>query len=126
MLGGLFIDRNNPRKALRTISEGSKKIEKGNGMLIFPEGTRSKIGELLPFHAGSFKLATEAGAVIVPAALRGSRDVFEKTGYITAADITVQYAEPIDTKSLPAIDRRQKLSENVHEIIRGMLAQAGN
>ncbi|MDR0710320.1 MAG: 1-acyl-sn-glycerol-3-phosphate acyltransferase, partial [Spirochaetaceae bacterium] len=78
LLGGFFIDRKNVREALRTIDKGIGRIRAGGAMIIFPEGHRSRGQGLLPFHPGSLKLATQAEAPIVPVALAGSYDVFEK------------------------------------------------
>ncbi|MDR0465588.1 MAG: 1-acyl-sn-glycerol-3-phosphate acyltransferase, partial [Treponema sp.] len=75
LLGGLFIDRGNIRKAVRTINKGVQRIKSGGGMVIFPEGHRAKGRGLLPFHPGSLKLATAAEAPIVPVAIEGSYEV---------------------------------------------------
>ena len=121
MLGGLFIDRNNPRKASRTISKGAEKIRKGSGMIIFPEGHRSKGRGLLPFHPGSLKLATMAETVIVPVCLSGTYEFFEKNGRITKTDLKVDFCEPINTAGLPSTDRKQILSNRIYDVIKGRM-----
>ncbi len=69
--GFLPIDRENDRKALKTILAAAGYLKKGIcNMAIFPEGTRSRSGELLPFHAGSFKIAQRANAPLVIACVR--------------------------------------------------------
>jgi 1-acyl-sn-glycerol-3-phosphate acyltransferase len=122
LLGGHYIDRSNPRKAIKAIASGVRHITEGGGMIIFPEGTRSKGRGLLPFHAGSFKLATASAAPIVPAALTGSYDVFEKNMRIRRVDVTVTYGPVIDTSSLSAEERRRNLSDKVHSVISSMLS----
>ncbi|MDR1909415.1 MAG: 1-acyl-sn-glycerol-3-phosphate acyltransferase, partial [Spirochaetaceae bacterium] len=62
LLGGLFLDRKNVRRAVRTIKTGVARIRNGGAMIIFPEGHRSRGQGLLPFHQGSFKLATQSEA----------------------------------------------------------------
>jgi 1-acyl-sn-glycerol-3-phosphate acyltransferase len=123
LLGGLFIDRKNIRKAVRTINAGIKRIEKGGAMIIFPEGTRSKGRGLQPFKAGSFKLATQAGASIVPVAISGSYDVFEKT-YRVAASVPVKvvFSPPIETAGLSLEEKKQRLSDQVHGVIEAALS----
>lgn len=121
LLGGLFIDRVSVRKAMRTISKGIEKINKGGGMIIFPEGHRSKGKGLLPFKPGSLKLATSAKAPIVPIAIKGSYDVFEKNGRVTKTDVKVTFCEPIDTASLPAQDKKLVLSDKVYAVIKEKL-----
>jgi 1-acyl-sn-glycerol-3-phosphate acyltransferase len=123
MIGGLSIDRSNVRKALRTINKGVEKIKAGGGIIIFPEGHRSKGRGLLPFHAGSLKLATMAEAPIVPVALEGSYSVFEKTRRVTGTALKVTFCEPIETKDLPQKDRKLVLSDRIYSVIKEKLEQ---
>ena len=65
----LFLDRKDIKKGLKTILTGVKKMKSGISICIFPEGTRNRSEselDLLPFHEGSFKLATRSGCPIVP------------------------------------------------------------
>ena len=74
--GFLPIDRENDRKALKTILLAADYLKRGLCSIgIYPEGTRSKDGELLPFHAGSFKIAQKAGVPLVIAAVRGTEEI---------------------------------------------------
>ena len=71
----LFLDRKDIKKGLKTILEGVEKIKSGISICIFPEGTRNRNEdelELLPFHEGSFKLATKTNCPIVPIALNNT------------------------------------------------------
>jgi 1-acyl-sn-glycerol-3-phosphate acyltransferase len=124
LLGGLFIDRKNIRKAIGTINKGIRRIEAGGVMLIFPEGTRAKGRGLLPFKPGALKLATKAKAPVTPVAITGSYDVFEKTYRIIPGQVSVNFAPPIATGTISGEDRRSGLSDQVYEIIDGMLKKA--
>jgi 1-acyl-sn-glycerol-3-phosphate acyltransferase len=117
ILGGLFIDRKNIRKAVKTISLGIGKIQSGGCMLIFPEGTRSKGRGLLPFRSGAVKLATNSLAPIVPIAISGSYEVFEKDYRVHAAPVRLVFLPHIETASMSPEDRRHKLAEQVKGII---------
>jgi len=117
ILGGLFIDRKNIRKAVKTINLGIQKIQKGGGMLIFPEGTRSKGRGLLPFRSGAIKLATNSLAPIVPVAISGSSEVFEKDFCLHSAALRLVFCPPIITADMPPDDRRHKLADEVRGII---------
>ena len=121
MLGGLFIDRKNIRKAIKTINLGISKIQKGSSMLIFPEGTRSKGHGLLPFRSGAVKLATNSLAPIVPIAIAGSYEVFEKDYRVHAAPVRMVFCPLIDTASMSPDDRRHKLADQVRSIIEAEL-----
>jgi 1-acyl-sn-glycerol-3-phosphate acyltransferase len=117
ILGGLFIDRRNPRSAVQTIEKGVRHLKEGHAMLIFPEGTRSRGAGLLAFHAGSFRLAVKAGAVIVPTAITGSYEVFEKNYIVRSGLVTVSFMPPIETAGLSAEQRKQGLADRVHAAV---------
>jgi 1-acyl-sn-glycerol-3-phosphate acyltransferase len=123
MLGGLFIERKNPRSGLRTISKGVEKIKVGGAMIIFPEGHRSRDQGLLPFHPGALKLATQSGALIVPVALKGSYDVFERNNRVTAAPVHITFCKPINTADIPATDRKMILSDQIYAVIKEALEE---
>jgi 1-acyl-sn-glycerol-3-phosphate acyltransferase len=123
LLGGFFIDRKNPRKALRTIDKGIKRIRSGAAMIIFAEGHRSRGQGLLPFHPGSLKLATQAEAPIVPVALAGSYDVFEKNYRLNSVPVGVSFGTPVPTAGLPPEDRKQRLADKIHALVGSMLKE---
>jgi len=122
MLGGLFIDRKNVRKALKTINKGVQRLKTGSSMLIFPEGHRSKGRGLLPFHPGSLKLATMAEAVIVPVTISGSYDALEKNKRVVSSPVKVAFLEPIETANLPPQERKQILCDRIYSAIEKELA----
>jgi len=117
MLGGLFMDRKNFRKAMKTMNAGIERIKKGWAMIIFPEGHRSRGRGLLPFHPGSFKLATQSRAVIVPVALKGTWEVFEKSYRVNPGPVSVTFCKPVNTADIPAEDRKQVLAEKIYNVI---------
>ena len=122
-LGGLFIDRKKPRKALKTINSGIQRIKSGGSMLIFPEGTRSRGKELGPFHPGSLKLATQSEAIIVPMAINGSYEVFEKTYRVNAAPVSVRFLNPVYTAEMILQDRKTFLADKLRTSIAETLEQ---
>ena len=117
ILGGLFIDRKQPRKGLKTINRGAMRLKKGGGILIFPEGHRSRGQGLLPFKPGSFKLATLSGVPIVPIAIKGSYEVFEINKRVNAVPVRITYCPPILIEELPHENRKQVLSDTVYAVI---------
>jgi 1-acyl-sn-glycerol-3-phosphate acyltransferase len=119
LLGGFFIDRKNPRKALKTINKGVKNIQNGNAMLIFPEGTRSKGRGLLPFRAGSFKLAIRSNAQIIPVAITGSYDIFEKNYIVNPCAVSISFGPAVDSSKV----EKQILADTMHAIIDEMLTK---
>jgi 1-acyl-sn-glycerol-3-phosphate acyltransferase len=76
--GYIGIERDDPRKALKSMQEAAERIKQGASVLIFPEGTRSEDGTLQPFKPGGFHLALRSGCDIVPVTLTGSREIVPK------------------------------------------------
>lgn len=112
----IFIDRKNIKESLRAINEGVENIKKGYSMVIFPEGTRSLKSEMGEFKKGSFKLATKAGAPIVPITLDGTYNVLEVGNQVTGNKIKMVIHKPIYLDTLSREEIRE-LPKTVHEII---------
>jgi 1-acyl-sn-glycerol-3-phosphate acyltransferase len=91
-------------------------------LTIFPEGTRSKDGEVKPFKKGSLRLATKSGVPVVPVSIEGSREAFETPGYVKSATIRFHVHEPIPTEGLNKTEQNA-LSEEVEGIIRKQLKE---
>ena len=65
-------------RAVKAMAEARDRMQKQVNVMIFPEGTRSSDGELLPFKDGAFRLALEAGVPIIPLVVAGTRDAMAK------------------------------------------------
>src|SRR5438552_10635820 len=101
-LGGFIpVDRHNKEAALRSIEAGAQSIRSGNSFLIFPEGTRSRSDELLPFKKGGFVMAIKAQAPVVPIASKGGRASMVKGSWlIRPVTISIRAGRPIETTGL--------------------------
>lgn len=95
--GYISIDRENPREALRAIDEAGRKIREGMNLLIFPEGTRSEDGKLLPFKQGVFNLALRAGVPIVPVGIKEKNRLQPKGSFIPKEKgvVYINIGEPV-------------------------------
>ncbi len=102
LLHCLFIDRSSPRAGLKTILDGIEVLKSGISLVIFPEGTRNKSDEgILPFHAGSFKLATKSKVKIIPMTQTHTSEVFEKhLPWLKATHTSIEFGKPIDVTTL--------------------------
>ena len=69
--GHIFVDRSNPRAALQSMDHIKKELVDGISTVIFPEGTRTKTGEMGRFKQGAFKIAMDMGLPVVPLSLGG-------------------------------------------------------
>ncbi len=118
----IFIDRQNPIAARRSIEEAARRIKRGHSVLLFPEGTRTRDGALGPFKKGGFHLAIASGATIVPVGIRGSRAVWPRgSALIHAGAILVEIGAPISTAGLTD-DDRDALLERVRAQIVAMVS----
>ncbi len=122
-LGGGFIPvrRDNREQAMASIAEGSRSVADGNTFLIFPEGTRSRTEQLLPFKKGGFIMAIAAQAPIVPVAIQGGRAAMRKgSRLVWPARVHVQVGDLIETSGL-TMDDRDALIEQTRGRIQAML-----
>ena len=107
--GGCFlpIDRENDRKALKTILTAVDYIKKDFcSMGIYPEGTRSKTGELLPFHAGSFKIAQKANVPLVIACTSGSEQVMHNC-LLRTTQVKLHILEVLPAEKVKAMNTQE-------------------
>jgi 1-acyl-sn-glycerol-3-phosphate acyltransferase len=121
--GFVAVDRSDREKSMASIAEGAKSIRAGNSFLIFPEGTRSRTGDLLPFKKGGFIMAIEAQAPIVPVAVRGGRDAMRKgSAVIRPVHVSVRVGRPVPTEGLTLADR-DELIRRVRTEVEGLLRE---
>ncbi len=115
--GMIFLNRSNRREAMRSLKRAGERIRAGSNILIFPEGTRSKDGRILPFKKGSFVLAVEAGVPIIPMAIEGTRKVLP-TGSVRLwrHPIRVKVGQPISTAGRKGPEREVLMNE-VRDVI---------
>ena len=91
------VNRTDRRAAIDSIREAVSTLHSGLGLLVFPEGTRSRDGKLLPFKKGPFHLAMEAGVPIVPITIVGSHDAWPKGKLrLRSAELIVRFHAPIE------------------------------
>ncbi len=108
--GDIAIERGNPKVAMRKVVErGCKWIGRGVSVAIFPEGTRSKDGEIHRFKSGAFILAKEAEVEILPIVLDGTNGAFKRGGLFN-------WRNRITMKVLPPISKEIVTSTEVKEL----------
>ena len=125
LAGFVPLERGNRDQSLPAIERAAAALREGNSFLIFPEGTRSRTGELLPFKKGGFIMALQAGAPIVPVAIAGARNAMKKGSLvIRPVRVTVRFGRPIETAGL-TLDDRDALVASVRGAVADLL-QEGN
>ena len=81
-IGTVFIDRSNPTAAKQSVDRLISTLKRGISVIVYPEGTRSKDGTMLPFKKGAFHLAAKSQAVIIPLHIHGTRTALPKGGFL--------------------------------------------
>lgn len=116
----LFLDRDNIKEGLKTILEGIEYIKNGVSIAIFPEGTRSKTGELAAFKEGSLKFAEKTGCKIIPMVQNNTAQIWEAHfPFIKKTHTVLEFGKPIDVKALDK-EQRKFLGAYTQEIIQGI------
>jgi 1-acyl-sn-glycerol-3-phosphate acyltransferase len=117
--GFVAVPRDQRDAAFASIERAAESIRAGNSFLIFPEGTRSRTDELLPFKKGGFLMAIRAQAPVIPVAIMGARAAMQKgSAIVRPVHVTVRIGEPVETAGMSQDDR-----DVLIETVRGRIEQ---
>ena len=122
MVAGGFVpvERDKREASMASIDRAAESIRSGNTFLIFPEGTRSKTAEMLPFKKGGFIMAIKAQAPIVPVAVSGGRAAMQKgSWFVRPVMVDVKIGEAVETAGM-SVDDRDELIEVVRTRIENL------
>ena len=119
-VGGFVpIERHDRESAMRSIGIGAESLKAGNSFLIFPEGTRSRTGNLLPFKKGGFIMAIQAQVPVVPVAISGGRAAMRKgSPIVRPVKVNVRIGSPVPTTGMTLDDRDELIA-----LVRGEVAK---
>jgi len=112
--GYISIDRSNRKSAFQSLAEAATKIRNGVSVLIFPEGTRSRDGKILPFKKGGFVLSVDAGVPIVPIVIYNTGSIMPKGRLrIRTRPVRMDILAPIHTAGYT-----RKTKDDLMELVR--------
>ena len=107
LMGDLVpVDRRNREAAVNSMRDAEAVMDKGLNMTVFPEGTRSRDGRLLPFKKGPFYLAMDSGVPVVPVTILGSESLMPKgSALIHSGTVRLVFHRPIFPKQFSDNDQ---------------------
>ncbi len=125
------VDRSNREAAIESVRAAAEVLRHGLSMVIFPEGTRSQDGRLLPFKKGPFHLAKEAGVQVVPVTILGTAELWPKgTLAMKSGAATLVFHPPIDPAGFADREQlmvavREQIASALPEYRRGAVPDPG-
>jgi len=120
--GSVPLHRHEPRRAVRELKEAARRLDAGQSIFIFPEGTRSRTGRLQPFLSGSLKLARDSGRPLVPVAITGTFDLLPPGRWVLSRPRTAKIVigEPIDPHGHRKADLAKETRRRIEELLEGI------
>lgn len=117
--GNIPIDRRDRSAAIRSLQVAGERLVQDRAVVVmFPEGTRSEDGKLLPFKKGAFMLALQLGVPVIPVAVAGTRAIMPKGAWtVRPGKIRVRFGEPVEVDGLTEKDR-----DHLMETVRSRIA----
>ena len=124
--GDIPLRRGERDSVKQMMDEAKRTLEAGVPVMMFPEGTRSQNGELLPFKDGAFQLALDAGVPILPLAVAGTRNCRPKgSKWFGDANAIVKVLEPIETAGLDVATLRDRARNKIGAEVRLLRRRLG-
>ena len=121
--GDISLRRGDRGSVEEMFAECRRTLDAGVPVILFPEGTRSRDGQLLPFKDGAFQIAIDAQVPVLPLALHGTRTCMQKGSvFLGEANAVVKILEPIPTKGLTR-DDLPRLRDQVRDRITAAVAE---
>lgn len=120
LMGHIFLDRANRQAAIRELEQVKERMLPGTSILFFPEGTRSRNGQLQDFKMGAFRMAQDLDLPVLPVTIRGANAILTPDGM----DLHPGRAEMIIHPPIPVEEVRQLPAEALRDRARAQIAAA--
>jgi 1-acyl-sn-glycerol-3-phosphate acyltransferase len=111
------VDRSDSEAAAESVDLAIKYLKEGLSFCVYPEGTRSRDGRLLPFKRGTFVMALRAGVPVVPVSLAGTQNLMRKGDWrIYPGEVTVRFGPAVSTAGY-TVEQRDELRRAVQDLV---------
>jgi 1-acyl-sn-glycerol-3-phosphate acyltransferase len=121
--GDIPVRRGEAASGGEALAKARAYLDRGMNVMLFPEGTRSTTGELLPFKTGAFKLAVEAGRAVLPIAVNGTAEAWPKgSPWVRPARLSVRVLDPVPLRGDGPVEV-ERLRREVRERIASAVAE---
>jgi len=111
------VERGDRESAAESVDLAVQYLKEGLSFAIYPEGTRSRDGRLLPFKKGAFVMAIEAGVPVVPVSIVGAHKLMRKGEWVMRpGEVVVRFGRPVDASKY-SMQRRGELREEVEALV---------
>jgi len=116
-MGMIFVDRKNKSKAIQSLTNAAELIKNGKNVIVFPEGTRTKTGEIQPFKRGAFVIAKESNIGIIPMAIKGSRETLPSGSIqFKRGTIELKIGEPILSETVKNLSLKELIIHTENKV----------
>jgi 1-acyl-sn-glycerol-3-phosphate acyltransferase len=114
----IALERGKASSMRRMMAEAKKTLKSGSSLMIFPEGTRSRDGNLQQFKTGAFHLALETGKPVLPIVIKGTFKAIRKGGFLVNKnhDIQAKVLPPVLFETIKGMDAKE-VTSLVHHLI---------
>lgn len=120
--GSIPVDRSRGRQAMQSLIEAAGRIAAGTSVVIFPEGTRTRDGNLQPFKSGAMYLAIKSGVDIVPMAITGGFEIMPKGSWrVKPGLMVIKIGQPVSSKDYTQ-KQKQQLADVLHDKVATLIA----
>lgn len=123
LAGYIPVERSSPEGRKAAVQKAKECLRSGDSLLMFPEGTRSLDGQMLPFKPGAFKLAQSEQVPLLPVVICGSMDAIRKKSWRVARNVVIRVKIE---KSVVLSEDEEVITEKIQEIRDRMICNLGN
>jgi 1-acyl-sn-glycerol-3-phosphate acyltransferase len=117
MAGFVPVEREKREAAAGSVDEALKYLQEGLSFAVYPEGTRSRDGRMLPFKKGTFLMAVRAKVPVVPVSIVGAQDLMRKGEWaVRPGDVTIRFGPAVDASAY-TVEQRGILLARVEELV---------